>query len=196
MNYNPELHLRGRCVDEGALGMILFKISWLCSNCFFSSRWNCETRCANYAQNFGGTCHSNILEHTLLQLLGNVISAREWCNKNANTVLYVFYESKRTLTPPLNPPKARHSSGRPWESLWEVLELWGSLGGSGAPLGGSGGAPGGPGKALGGLYPTALRASPATVPAMVTLNRKKGILPVSCTLPTAFFFCTLCLRGN
>ncbi len=124
MNYNPELHLRGRCVDEGALGMILFKISWLCSNCFFSSRWNCETRCANYAQNFGGTCHSNILEHTLLQLLGNVISAREWCNKNANTVLYVFYESKRTLTPPLNPPKARHSSGRPWESLWEVLELW------------------------------------------------------------------------
>ena len=33
-------------------------------------------------------------------------------------ILCVFYQSKRTLTP-LNPPKARHSSGMPWESLWE-----------------------------------------------------------------------------
>ncbi len=40
----------------------------------------------------------------------------------------VFYQSKRTLTP-LNPPKARHSSGMPWESLWEGLEeLWESFG--------------------------------------------------------------------
>jgi hypothetical protein len=45
-------------------------------------------------------------------------------------------------------------------------------------------------------YPTALRASPATVPAMETLNIKKGILPVSCTLPPFFFSCTPCLRGN
>ncbi len=37
----------------------------------------------------------------------------------------MFYNSKRTLTPPLNPPKARHSSGKPWESLWEGLgKLW------------------------------------------------------------------------
>ncbi len=28
-----------------------------------------------------------------------------------------------------DPPKARHSSGRPWESLWEGLEeLWESFG--------------------------------------------------------------------
>ena len=43
------------------------------------------------------------------------------------------------------------------------------------------------------IYPTALRASPATVPAKVTLNRKKGILPVSCTPPTAFFSVLLAL---
>ncbi len=37
---------------------------------------------------------------------------------------------------PLNPPKARHSSGRPWESLWEgPEELWESFG----RLGGSSG---------------------------------------------------------
>ena len=31
--------------------------------------------------------------------------------------------------PPLNPSKARRSSGRPWESLWEGLEeLWESSG--------------------------------------------------------------------
>ena len=35
---------------------------------------------------------------------------------------------KTSPDPPLNPPKARHSSGRPWESLWEGLEeLWESL---------------------------------------------------------------------
>ncbi len=44
-------------------------------------------------------------------------------------VLYLFYQSRRTLTPPLNPPKSRHSSGRLWESLWEGLEeLWESFG--------------------------------------------------------------------
>ncbi len=39
---------------------------------------------------------------------------------------HMFLLSKRALTPhPPNPPKARHSSGRPWESLWEGLEeLW------------------------------------------------------------------------
>ncbi len=36
---------------------------------------------------------------------------------------------KTDLDPPLSPPKARHSSGRPWESLWEGLEeLWESFG--------------------------------------------------------------------
>ena len=36
---------------------------------------------------------------------------------------------KTYLDPPLSPPKARHSSGRPWESLWEGLEeLWESFG--------------------------------------------------------------------
>ncbi len=35
---------------------------------------------------------------------------------------------KTSPDPPLNPPKAQHSSGRPWESLWEGLEeLWESL---------------------------------------------------------------------
>ena len=43
-------------------------------------------------------------------------------------------------------------------------------------------------------YPTALRASPATVPAMETLNIKKGILPVSCTLP--LFFSVLLALGE
>ena len=38
---------------------------------------------------------------------------------------HLFLHSKRALTPPLNPPKARHSLGRPWESLWKGLEeLW------------------------------------------------------------------------
>ncbi len=32
---------------------------------------------------------------------------------------------KTSPDPPPNPPKARHSSGRPWESPWEGLEeLW------------------------------------------------------------------------
>ena len=58
---------------------------------------------------------------------------------------------KADLDPPLNPPKARHSSGRPWENLWERLEeLWESFGRSGSVLGGSGRALGGPGRALGG----------------------------------------------
>ncbi len=64
-------------------------------------------------------------------------------------ILYVFYQSRRTLTPPLTPPrtppKARHSSGRPWESLWEGLEeLWesfGRLGGSSGRLWRSSGRP-------------------------------------------------------
>ena len=45
---------------------------------------------------------------------------------------FIFVLSVKTdLDPPLNPPKARHSSGRPWGSLWEGLEelweAWGQL---------------------------------------------------------------------
>ncbi len=55
-----------------------------------------------------------------------------------------FLSVKTDLDPPPTPPKARHSSGRPWKSLWEGLEeLWESFGSSGGALGG-------PGRALGG----------------------------------------------
>ena len=68
-------------------------------------------------------------------------------------ILCVFYQSRRTLTPPLTPPEpppkrgiARggpgRACGRVWRSFGRALE------GSGSALGGSGGAPGGLGRAM------------------------------------------------
>ncbi len=63
----------------------------------------------------------------------------------------MFYQSRRTLTPPDPPPKRGIARGGPERACGRVWRSFGrALGGSGAALGGSGGAPGGLGRALGG----------------------------------------------
>ncbi len=92
--------------------------------------WKCEiSECAHFLgrEGFGDP---SLQKSGLYHLIRRIRWIRGWIPAEFQIAHFIYVLSVKTdLDPPLNPPKARHSSGRPWESLWEGLEeLWESFG--------------------------------------------------------------------
>ncbi len=72
--------------------------------------------------------------HLLPPLWENPLDLVDWLKNSKSRILYVFYQSKRTLTPPEPPPKRGIARGGPGGACGRVWRSFGRLGGSSGKL--------------------------------------------------------------